>query len=151
MLKINRHNVKDVLLYRWRSRMHLGICHDHVLNSQLIVVGFTKVPMKMLVHKQMDFNLCTLSSVYLSILLFIFASNTYYQIEGFYNPYRVFFYVRFLVISFSRPSPFKLFSTFSEPLMSFQLHQKFIEAAKYDSYASRLGEVIIIFSSEATI
>jgi len=28
-----------------------------------------------------------------------------------------------------------------EPLMSFQLHQKFIEAAKYDSYASRLGEV----------
>jgi len=28
-----------------------------------------------------------------------------------------------------------------EPLMSFQLHQKFIEAAKYDSYTSRLGEV----------
>jgi len=28
-----------------------------------------------------------------------------------------------------------------EPLMSFALHDKFIEAAKYDSYASRLGEV----------
>jgi hypothetical protein len=42
------------------------------------------------------------------------------------------------------PAPGDLFNVFFissvEPLMSFALHSKFIEAAKYETYSSRLAE-----------